>query len=86
MGIMTESESFISIRNALKAYIINKKLIPTLMKLTNTKSRTSFYDTFSVKSSDELVGKKLEIWNAATSLVEGSKEAVNRAEKALKNE
>lgn len=80
---MTENESFITTRDTLKAYIVDNGMVSTLMTKTNTRSRTSFYDTFSVSSSKELVGKKLDIWLAAVELVERAKNKISLAQKAL---
>lgn len=83
MGKNSELKDFKEVRDALKKYIVDKKLIPTLMLRSNTQSRNTIYETFRVESESELKGKKLEIWKTATSLVEESVSAVLRADNAL---
>lgn len=78
-----ENKDFIKVRDELKAYITKKKLFSALLEQSKTKSRTSVYETFAVKSEEELIGKKLEIWNVAIDIVEKAKTAVSRASGVL---
>lgn len=79
-----ENEDFIKVRDKLKAYVTEKKLLTAILDGCSAKTRTSIYETFAVKSEAELVGLKLEIWNTAIVVVEKAKTAVSRASAVLK--
>lgn len=79
-----ENEDFIKVRDELKAYVTNKKLVSAIFDACSAKSRSSIYETFAVGSEAELVGLKLEIWNTAIAVVAKAKTAVSRASAVLK--
>ncbi|MFV0361526.1 MAG: hypothetical protein ACK5LL_00335 [Suipraeoptans sp.] len=80
MGKM--NEKFLAIRNRLVDKINEFELKPALIEASGT-SRNTVNETLKVNYENELVGKKLVVWNTALKLIEERQNLLSKSEKIL---